>query len=95
MTSLLSTSRVSLGRIMVTLCHCVRRHGRSVDNCGSRSTHASAELRFQRIPFIFTDTLGDNPCVFPVLLEITTNKEIVTTFTRRSGVTVQSTPLVP
>jgi hypothetical protein len=38
-------------------------------------------------PFIFTDTLGNNPCGFPVLLEITTNKEILTTFTRRSGVT--------
>jgi hypothetical protein len=38
-------------------------------------------------PFIFTDTLGNNPCSFPVLLEITTNKEILTTFTRRSGVT--------
>jgi hypothetical protein len=38
-------------------------------------------------PFIFTDTLGNNPCSFPVLLEITTNKEIVSTFTRRSGVT--------
>jgi hypothetical protein len=38
-------------------------------------------------PFIFTDTLGNNPCSFPVLLEITTNKEVVTTFTRRSGVT--------
>jgi ribosomal protein S28E/S33 len=38
-------------------------------------------------PFIFTDTVGNNPCSFPVLLDITTNKEIVTTFTRRSGVT--------
>ena len=38
-------------------------------------------------PFIFTDTLGNNPCSFPVLLEITTNKEILTTFTRQSGVT--------
>ena len=38
-------------------------------------------------PFIFTDTLGNNPCGFPVLLAITTNKEILTTFTRRSGVT--------
>jgi hypothetical protein len=38
-------------------------------------------------PFVFTDTLGNNPCSFPVLLEITTNKEIVTTFTRQSGVT--------
>jgi hypothetical protein len=37
-------------------------------------------------PFIFTDTLN-NPCSFPVLLGITTNKEIVTTFTRQSGVT--------
>ena len=39
-------------------------------------------------PFIFTNTLGENPCVFPVLLAITTNKEILTTFTQRSGVTV-------
>jgi hypothetical protein len=39
------------------------------------------------VPFIFTDTLGNNPCGFPVLLDITTNKEILTTFTRRSGVT--------
>ena len=38
-------------------------------------------------PFVFTDTLGNNPCDFPVLLAITTNKELVTTFTRRSGVT--------
>jgi hypothetical protein len=38
-------------------------------------------------PFIFTDTLGNNPCSFPVLLEITVNKEVLTTFTRRSGVT--------
>jgi hypothetical protein len=38
-------------------------------------------------PFIFTDTLGNNPCGFPVLLEITTNKEILTEFTRQSGVT--------
>jgi hypothetical protein len=38
-------------------------------------------------PFIFTDTLGKNPCGFPVLLQITTNKEILTTFTRKSGVT--------
>ena len=38
-------------------------------------------------PFLFTDTLGNNPCGFPVLLAITTNKEIVTTFTQRSGVT--------
>jgi hypothetical protein len=38
-------------------------------------------------PFIFTDTLGNNPCSFPVLLEITVNKEVLTTFTRKSGVT--------
>lgn len=38
-------------------------------------------------PFILTDTLGNNPCSFPVLLDITTNKEVVTTFTRVSGVT--------
>jgi hypothetical protein len=38
-------------------------------------------------PFIFTDTLGNNPCGFPVLLKITTNKEIFTTFTRQNGVT--------
>ena len=38
-------------------------------------------------PFIFTDTLGNNPCSFPVLLKITTNKEILTTFTREGGVT--------
>jgi hypothetical protein len=38
-------------------------------------------------PFIFTDTLGNNPCDFPVLLEITTNKEVLTTFTRQSGIT--------
>ena len=42
-------------------------------------------------PFIFTDTLGNNPCGFPVLLEITTNKETLTTFTRRSGVTTIAT----
>jgi hypothetical protein len=38
-------------------------------------------------PIIFTDTLGNDPCGFPVRLELTTNKEINTTFTRRSGVT--------
>jgi hypothetical protein len=38
-------------------------------------------------PFIFTDTLGNNPCGFPVLLEITTNKEVLTTYTRTGGVT--------
>jgi len=38
-------------------------------------------------PFIFTDTLGNDPCGYPVLLAIITNKEIVTTFTRKSGVT--------
>jgi hypothetical protein len=38
-------------------------------------------------PFIVTDTLGNNPCSFPVLLEITINKEVLTTFTRQSGVT--------
>jgi hypothetical protein len=38
-------------------------------------------------PFILTDTLGNNPCSFPVLLEITTNKEVVTTYTPTSGVT--------
>jgi hypothetical protein len=38
-------------------------------------------------PFVFTDTLGNDPCGFPVLLEITTNKEVLTTFTRQSGVT--------
>ena len=37
-------------------------------------------------PFILTDTLGNNPCSFPVRLEITTNREVVTTFTRQSGV---------
>ena len=37
-------------------------------------------------PFILTDTLDNNPCSFPVLMEITTNREVVTTFTRRSGV---------
>jgi hypothetical protein len=37
--------------------------------------------------FPLQDTLGNDPCGFPVLLELTTNKEIVTTFTRRSGVT--------
>jgi len=35
----------------------------------------------------FTDTQGNNPCSFPVRVDITTNKEILTTFTRRSGVT--------
>ena len=38
-------------------------------------------------PFPLQDTLGNDPCGFPVLLAITTNKEILTTFTRRSGVT--------
>jgi hypothetical protein len=38
-------------------------------------------------PFIFTDTLGNHPCGFQVLLTIKVNKEILTTFTRQSGVT--------
>jgi hypothetical protein len=38
-------------------------------------------------PFIFTDTLGNDPCSFPVLLDITANNEVLTTFTRTSGVT--------
>ena len=42
-------------------------------------------------PFLFTDTLGENPCSFPVLLAITANKEVVTTFTRRNGVTTTHT----
>ena len=40
------------------------------------------------VPFPFQDTLGNDPCEdFPVLLELTANKETITTFTRRSGVT--------
>lgn len=38
-------------------------------------------------PFLFTDTRGGNPCSFPVLLHVTTNKQVVTSFTRRNGVT--------
>ena len=41
-------------------------------------------------PFPLQDTLGDDPCGFPVLLELTTNKEVITTFTRQSGVTLHS-----
>jgi hypothetical protein len=39
------------------------------------------------VQFPFQDTLGGDPCGFPVLLELTTNKEVITTFTRQSGVT--------
>ena len=38
-------------------------------------------------PFIFQDTLGNNPCGFPVQVTITANKEVITTFTRQNGVT--------
>jgi hypothetical protein len=37
--------------------------------------------------FPLQDTLGNDPCGFQVLLELTTNKEVITTFTRQSGVT--------
>jgi hypothetical protein len=37
--------------------------------------------------FPLQDTLGSDPCGFPVLLELTTNKEVIATFTRQSGVT--------
>jgi hypothetical protein len=39
------------------------------------------------VPFPLTDTQGNSPCSFPVLLELTTNKEVVTTYMRTSGVT--------
>ena len=39
------------------------------------------------VQFPFQDTLRGDPCGFPVLLELTTNKEVITTFTRQSGVT--------
>jgi len=42
-------------------------------------------------PFIFTDTQGNNPCGFPVLLEITTNKEVLTTFTRQGVTSIYTT----
>ncbi|MCW2805120.1 MAG: hypothetical protein JWN06_3337 [Propionibacteriaceae bacterium] len=35
---------------------------------------------------ILIDTNGKNPCAFPVLMQVATNKETVTTFFRRSGV---------
>src|SRR5215213_6038516 len=38
-------------------------------------------------PFLFTDAQGNNPCGFDVFLEVTANKQTVTTFTQRSGVT--------
>ena len=38
------------------------------------------------VPFPFTDAAENDPCGFVVLMEVTTNKETVTTFTRRSGV---------
>jgi hypothetical protein len=37
--------------------------------------------------FPLQDTLGGDPCGFPVLLELTTNKEVITTFARQGGVT--------
>jgi hypothetical protein len=39
-------------------------------------------------PFPLTDTLGNDPCGFPVLVDITANKEVVSTFTRRTGLTL-------
>jgi ribosomal protein S28E/S33 len=43
-------------------------------------------------PFPFQDEEGNDPCGFPVLLEVITNKQTVTTFTRR-GVTSFTGPL--
>jgi hypothetical protein len=37
--------------------------------------------------FPLQDTLGSDPCGFPVLLELTANKEVIATFTRQKGVT--------
>lgn len=87
MTSLLSSSRVGLGRIMVALATAFAvMFGLSAIAAADPPTREPNVLPAD--PFIFTNTLEENPCVFPVLLAITTNKEILTTFTQRSGVTV-------
>ena len=38
-------------------------------------------------PFVFTDSLGGNPCGFPVTLQVLSNNEVVTTFERKAGTT--------
>ena len=38
-------------------------------------------------PFVFTDTLGGNPCGFEVQLEVVSNNEVMTTFVEKAGTT--------
>jgi hypothetical protein len=38
-------------------------------------------------PFVITDTQGNNPCSFPVQVNVTTNKEVVTTFAQKGSAT--------
>jgi hypothetical protein len=40
--------------------------------------------------FLFKDTLGNDPCGFPVEATVLTNNVVVKTFTRRDGTTVTS-----
>ena len=42
-------------------------------------------------PFTITDTLGNDPCGFEVQAQLSTNKEKLTTFTRRGGATLVTT----
>jgi hypothetical protein len=62
-----------------------------VCSAGNTLAGAAAPVRtanpLPTYPFILTDTLQGNPCAFPVLALITTNREYVTTFARESGVT--------
>jgi hypothetical protein len=86
----LSTSKfgrlISLRLVFVTLCT-ILLAGLSFTSVAAAAPPTRQPNPLPTKPFIFTDTKGGNPCSFPVLLEITTNKEILTTFTRKSGVT--------
>jgi hypothetical protein len=83
-----SRSRVSSSlRLMFTTLCTVLGVGLGFTSGAAADPPTREPIELPTEPFIFTDTLGNNPCGFPVLLEITTNKEIVSTFTRRSGAT--------
>jgi hypothetical protein len=77
---------LSLRLAFVTLCT-ILLAGLSLTSVAAAAPPTRQPNPLPTDPFIFTDTKGGNPCSFPVLLEITTNKEILTTFTRKSGVT--------
>ena len=76
----------SLRLVFVTLCTALGV-GLGFTSVAAADPPTREPIELPTEPFIFTDTLGNNPCSFPVLVEITTNREIVSTFTRQSGVT--------